>query len=58
MFFNRAGGAQHVQFRLAVQTVAGFDLDHGYTLGQQRINPRQGTCQQFFDTCGPRCAYG
>ena len=37
-----AGDLQHLHFGVAVQPIAGLDLDGGDTLRQQRVEPLQG----------------
>ena len=39
---ERAGGAEHLQLGVAVEAVAGLDLDGGDALGEQRVEARQG----------------
>src|ERR1700722_18310400 len=41
-----ARGPQLPPLRLEVEPIAGFDLDRGYALGDQRVEARQGSGEQ------------
>ena len=53
-----AGHAQHLELGIAVQTVAGFDLEGGHALRDERIDPGKCGSQQFGLACTTRCCDG
>ena len=53
-----AGRAQHAQFGLDFEAIAGLDLDGADAFGQQRIEPGQGLGHEVIDAQGPRGTHG